>query len=279
MAAILGSFSKGTNGSVSINFGMSGGSNCSKRCIHHPDSKRTNATRKCYAAVVERRADRVQLREKLERHEGLPAYALCGAALRELQEMERKNKLPPWVRFSTNGSLPMTANAGALFLNQLRTLVKWIVDRGIPVHIPVETRNKAEFYRDAIGDLVTIRESLQATGSHTTAEGAVSWVAGADITGKNIRARRAERSRQEARERREATGRKTIVCPAVCNGWKMKTAQSQASGALRKHGENSPEHAETLAQVDIASAAALKAKCGNCIACSLPSVDVVYPLH
>lgn len=279
MANVLGSFSKGADGSVSINFGTSGGSNCSKRCIHHPDSKRANATRKCYAAAVERRADRVQLHEKLKRHERMTAARLCGAALLELQRMERQGKLPPWVRFSTNGSLPMPSSAGNLFLIQLRSLVQWIVDRGIPVHLPVESHDKAEFYREAIGDLVTVRESLQTPGSHTTAQGAVSWVAGADITGKNIRARRIERARQEAKERREATGRKAVVCPAVCNGWKLKTAQSQASGALRKHGESSPEHNETLAQVQNATVAASNAKCGNCIACSLPSVDIVYPLH
>ncbi|MEQ9406887.1 MAG: hypothetical protein RIK87_04140 [Fuerstiella sp.] len=41
-----------------------------------------------------------------------------------------------------------------------KTLVQWIVKRGISVHLPVETHEKAEFYREAIGDLVTVRESL-----------------------------------------------------------------------------------------------------------------------
>lgn len=252
MANVIGSFGKGVDGSVSINFGVSGGKNCSKRCLHHPGSKRKGATRACYAARLEKRPDRKQLAAKLERHDGMPAWHVCGMALVELQRMEASGTLPPWVRFSTNGSLPMPGDASPLFKAQLRALVTWLAARGVPVHLPIETNDKTRFYREILGNIVTVRESLQEVGSHTFTAGPVSWVAGSAIHGKDTFMRRIQAARRECRERRMALGRKAIVCPAVVAGF-----QARMKGVTKND----------------------KAKCGNCNACSLEHIDVCYPKH
>lgn len=276
MAQVLGTFSKAIDGSVSLNFSVSGGANCSKRCNLHPENPRSEAAGRCYAVVVEARADRVQLKDKLERHQQMPASRVCGMALLELQRLEERGKLPPWFRFSSAGSLPMPGRASPVFIRQLRALVRWLVDRGVKIHLPLESPSKVAFYREAIGDLVTIRESLQAPGSHLTTDGAVSAVAGSDITtGGNIRERRIEAARTMAAERREATGRKTIVCPAVVAGFRLKTAQARASAAQRA-GRNA---APLLAILDQKREAAGRSKCGGCVACSLSDCDVIYPAH
>ena len=63
------------------------------------------------------------------------------------------------------------------------------------------------------------------------------------------RLERVRESKRVAAERTARTGRKCIVCPAV---------------AARYLNGNKPNPA---------------AKCGNCVACALAHVDVVYPLH
>lgn len=252
MANVIGSFGKGVDGSVSINFGVSGGRTCSKRCRHHPGSKRRNKTGACYAAKLEKRHDRQQLAAKLLRHDAMPAWKICGIAMIELQDMESRGKLPPWVRFSTNGSLPMPGDVSSLFRSQLRALVIWLTSRGVPVHLPIETHEKADFYRGIVGDIVTVRESLQDTGSHKTTSGPVSWVAGSTIHGKNTFRRRVQAARDECRERIQAAGRKAIVCPAVVASFLAR----MKDGTVNE-----------------------KAKCGSCNACSLAHIDICYPMH
>ena len=89
------------------------------RCAHHPESTAPRPTLACYAVRTERRPDRSQLADKLQRHEGLPPALVIGAALVELQQLVDRGKTPPWVRLSTNGSLPQPAKATKLFLDQL----------------------------------------------------------------------------------------------------------------------------------------------------------------
>ena len=245
---VLGMFSKGTAGSVSVNFGRSGGANCDPCCVHHPQSKAPHPTGACYAVRTEKRPDRGQLAEKLERHESLPPSLVIGAALVELQQLVDRGKTPPWVRLSTSGSLPQPKRATKLFLGQLRVFLIFAKQNGIPVHIPVESHRKARFYRKHLGHLAIVRESLQ--GSALRVSGPVSLVAGVDvITGRNVRRRRLEAARRVAKQRTAATGRKCIVCPAV------------AVWFLHPYGHTS------------------KAKCGRCKACTRPDIDIVYPLH
>jgi hypothetical protein len=53
---IIGSFGKGIEGSISINFGVSGGADCDTLCKHHPESVAKDATHLCYAARSGRRS-------------------------------------------------------------------------------------------------------------------------------------------------------------------------------------------------------------------------------
>ena len=70
---VLGEFSKGISGSVSINFARSAGPNCDQQCPHLGHD--------CYAETLEQRPDRQELANKLRRHERRGAALVCGAAL------------------------------------------------------------------------------------------------------------------------------------------------------------------------------------------------------
>lgn len=249
---VLGKFGKGVPGAVSINFGVSGGPSCETTCAHHPESEAKNPTRACYAARVENRPDRKTLFAKLLRHDALPPARIMGKALYELQRLVARGKTPTWIRFSTNGSLPKPRNADRLFLKQLRTFLLFAKQHDIPVHIPVESRRKVNFYRKHVGDLAVIRLSLQHRAGLSRTEGAVSITGGTEITsGRQIRERRIEASRELAKVRTKATGRKCVVCPAVVVSF--------------RHRQDKERQA--------------KAKCGNCTACSETHIDIIYPLH
>ena len=242
--SIIGQFGKGIDGSISVNFGVSGGLNCDDRCVHKGST--------CYAERIEIRPDRVQLRDKLKRHQRKRASQVCGQAIIEIQRLLNRGRSIPWVRFSTSGSLPQPSKVrqDKLFRTQFRTLVRVCVDNGIPVHIPVETHAKARFYRSLVGDLVTIRESAQTARRFIWAlDGALSFVVGS--IGQPLLDRIRE-AREMAAKRTHLSGRKTIVCPAVTCGFRAKL------------GIRTPNPL---------------AKCGSCTACADPEVDVVYPLH
>lgn len=254
--SILGTFSKGIDGSVSVNFGVSGGANCETTCQHHPDNDGA-----CYAARAEIRPDRAQLADKLIRHETKPAAYICGRALFELQELISRGKTIPWVRFSTNGSLPKPSKVrrNRLFVTQFRKLVEFCVRNSIPVHIPVESYKKARFYRSLVGDLVTIRESVQNEKRFRSAVGQVSIAVGHGLPLRD----RVEYAAEVARLRRESMDRKTVVCPAVVSSFNYK---------LNSRGKTDDEKRELKARYS-------RAKCGACTACSDARIDVVYPIH
>ncbi len=146
---ILGTFGKGLDGSVSINFDVSGGDNCDRACPHHPGSSDKSATQACYAVRTEIRPDRAELKRKLERHSQMPAWLVCGRALAELALRVGRGKPVPWVRISTNGSVPQPAAVrhDRTFRTMFRKLLTYCLESGIPVHLPVETYAKARFYR------------------------------------------------------------------------------------------------------------------------------------
>lgn len=251
MRTILGTFSKGIDGSVSINFGVSGGRNCETSCRHHPDSTAADATRGCYAARSEIRPDRKQLANKLAEIEAMPPALVCGAALVELRQRTDKGKRIPWVRISTNGSLPnpREVRGNKLFRSQFKALISFCRQHDIPVHIPVESYKKARFYRALLGDLAVVRESAQSADRFINAVGSVSTVGGNKGDGRRSCV---EQSRNIAQQRRESTGRKVIVCPAVLNSFAARRDKSRYNPL---------------------------AKCGSCTACADPLVDIVYPHH
>jgi len=272
IANVLGSFSKGMRGAVSINFGISGGANCATSCRHHPIHYSGAESRDglCYAFNVEQRADRVQLADKLGRHEKLPASQIVGSALVELSRMKMYDKpLPPWVRISTNGAVPSPADAIAdrRYIPLLRELLAFCKANAIPVHFPVESAEKAEFYRGRVGDLVTIRESIQThdmnpctIGAHAIPDGAASFTAGEGVgKGANKRKRILAAAVSAAAAWSARTGRKTIVCPAVRVSFlsRYKNGKTQEQNAAWRES----------------------AKCGSCTACAMSHVDIVYPAH
>jgi hypothetical protein len=254
--SILGGFSKGVANSVSINFGLSGGKNCDKRCPH--------LCTVCYAQNVEKRGDRIPLKNKLARHQKMSPALLCGRALVELQTMAASGIIIPWVRISTGGSVPMPAvvRGDKFFASQMRALLMWCAAQHIPVHFPVETHSKARFFRAVVGPLATVRESAVNIGRFFRAIGAVSVVAG--NRGQTMLDRIATAT-ATAKQRTQASGRKCIVCPAVTAGFKYKLSGIRWRTSGKKIGPQPQPN--------------LRAKCGNCTACADDGCDVVYPLH
>jgi hypothetical protein len=203
--------------------------------------------RQCYATSTQAQIDRRQLQAKLSRHSHTDPARIVNQALAEMQSRESV----PWLRISSFGSVPMPAVAreNREFLTNLRRMFQWASNMGIPAHFPAEGFAKARFYRALVGDLATVRESCATDRRFIRAKGAVSVVAGRP--GTKLRERIAA-ARELARRRREASGRKAIVCPAIANTFASKHKASRANG---------------------------RAKCGNCTACAESHVDVVYPFH
>lgn len=252
---VCGSFSKGIEGSLSINFGVSGGSRCDVGCPHHPESTADNPTWSCYAERLERRHDRVQLFRKLKRHEAMPASQVIAQAIGEIaHRLFQKRETIPWVRLSTNGSLPNPRQAARdkPLRGRLKALLTMCRQNSVPVHIPVETERKAAWYRALIGDLAVIRESAVSVKRFLKARGAVSIVVGEKV---QTRKQRVQAARLVAEQRREATGRKVVVCPAILNSWASNPCNEKPIPANPR------------------------AKCGACTACAQPLVDIIYPLH
>lgn len=245
--SVLGTFSKAAHG-LSLNFNVSGGANCATACPHHPDSTAPDADRACYAVFLENRPDRGALLTKLQRAGMMRPHEVVGKALLELIDLEQRGKLPDWLRISTDGSVPNQSDCYALFIDQLRALLAWCRQHGVRVHFPVETESKARFYRRAVGDLVTIRESAVSRKRFLRASEASSAVAGSAGTKYEERIQAARKLAEEKRD----TGARCIVCPAVVAGFRQRM----------KNGRKNP-----------------RAKCGPCDACSRDGVHVVYPLH
>lgn len=246
---VLGTFSKGIAGSVSLSFDRSGGSNCDTACKYHPKQQGT-----CYAVRLESRYDRVQLATKLRRHGKMDPADICGRAMAELSDRICRGVSIPWLRISTSGSVPSPAAARAnpRFRSTLRALLSFCRSNGIPVHFPVETATKARYYRSLVGDLVTVRESATTLRRFVTAVHAASVTAGQPGTSRTVRVVAAATT---AATKRTRSGRKAIVCPAMLHSWASNTTKSNPL----------PRNP--------------RAKCGACTACAQPNVDVIYPLH
>jgi hypothetical protein len=272
---ILGSYGKGTKDSVTINYGRSAGILCDTKCAHHPDSTLKNAPKDCYAVRIESRPDRVQLKNKLDRHESTSPAILTAIALLEIQALVAAGQKPDFVRISTNGAVPPKSQWEPMFETNFRALMSYCSQQNIPVHFPTETDEKAEDYRELVGDYVTVRESIHVSddvSAFVHASGAVSTSIGAGLP----LLERIEVSQKLCDDRRAATGRITAVCPAVKNSFKAKIATAKRVGAKRR---NSPE----LPQLELAELKAKvlagKSKCGNCTLCARRDVDVIYPAH
>ena len=274
---IFTTFSKGIRGALALNFGQSGGANCERSCRHHPIHFQAGGARagedgECYAAEVERRGDRAPLADKLGRHEALPAADIVGRAIVEVSAMFLRGISVPWFRFSTNGALPGRAAALAdrRFIPLLRELLSTLGKHKTPIHFPVESAGKAEFYRETIGDLATVRESIQTPdmsadtiATHSIPAGPCSFTAGESVgAGPNKRGRILVAAAAAAAAWAKLTGRKTIVCPAVRVSFISRTKAGRGSRSLEQVAEWRNN-----------------AKCGSCTACANKTYDIVYPAH
>jgi hypothetical protein len=244
---VLGTFSKGADGSYSLNFGTSGGKYCDRSCKHHPQSTARGATRSCYAVAVERRPDRAGLLTKLRRHERTNPTVLVRQALLEIQRLVNHNRPPCWLRISTGGSVPGPLEATPSFVHGLRVMVAYCNEHDVPVHFPVETTGKAEFYRLALDRHIVVRESVTDDATFLVASGPIAYTAGRPDQTRRLRV---EACRQLAKARKIMTGRPSLLCPAITSRF-LST-------------DNKPDP---------------RFKCGKCRACVCPGLDVLYPLH
>jgi hypothetical protein len=256
--SVLGTFSKGNEYSLSLNFGVSGGRHCDANCVHHPQSIAPDPERNCYAVRSELRGDRAGLAHKLQRHETLPPSRVVGKAILELKELIDRGKRIDWLRVSTNGSLPQwnSPSCSNLFKSQFMALLKLCDMHNIKVHIPVETKEKADGYRNLCGSVVVIRESVQDPDVFVSADGAVSTSAGVGLRLLD----RIKACQTIAKMRLEATGRKSIVCPAVTASFKRKVECDASKMPMRIKAQQ-------------------LSRCGTCDACANPSIDIIYPAH
>ena len=239
---ILGMFSKATKGAKAFNYGSSAGPDCDKCCPHHPESISAHAKSAdtlCYAWKVERRHDRQQLQNKLHRHQLTNREHLTALAMAEVDKIK---SVIPWFRFSAFGSVP------SLPPSNFRQLCQLLEQRNTPLHLPVESVAKTLRYRKELKGLkVAVRRSCGSVRSFVRSSiraNPLSVVAG---TMQQSPSDRIVESKRVAAMRTKRTKRKTVVCPAV---------------ATIMTGNRSS-----------------KAKCGNCVACANPDIDIVYPVH
>lgn len=129
---LIGSFGKGIKGSVTVNFGVSGGSNCDDSC--------TLKNNGCYAITTE--AVKPSITVNLERKQNnLLQY------LKELVTPKALAKLnkAPWIRASAFGSIPAPEQLSDHEIEAFKELAIGINNHNM--HFPVETLAKAKFLR------------------------------------------------------------------------------------------------------------------------------------
>jgi len=211
---VLSTFGKAIKGAVALNFGLSGGNNCDKICPYHPESTSEHASVKdarCYAYACENRGDRVQLKNKLQRHEDSSPEPIISRAILEYQ-LERESI--PWFRFSSFGSVPSKVP------DNFRKLCKTIK---CPIHLPIESHAKYEAYLDAVGDLVNPRTSVPAQDFYEYAH-TCSTVVGSMLQKPK---ERVSLALEVAKERKNRTGRTVKVCPAIA-ATQLRTGSKRA---------------------------------------------------
>ena len=255
---VFSSFTKGDDGSFSLNFGRSSGENCDVGCQHHKNSIHSDPTFACYSSTSE--FQRASVRSFLDDQEGRGALQTLGLAMihfGELLAFAQNNEETvdiTWLRFSSAGSAPpedkIPIHEKKRYEKLLRQFVVRVLSHGIKVHFPVESQAKWEYYNRLIGDLITIRLSNQTDDQFLSTPVPSSRVVGKEITTKThpgkVFVERIKLAKQIAKQRYENTGRKTIVCPAIVSTFEKREK---------------------------------KILCGNCTACANRNLDVIYPLH
>jgi hypothetical protein len=228
----LGTFSKATEGAIALNFAESGGVNCSTKC---------EALKKgvCYAVHTEKMKPSIQVSGQRKREAGFAN--LCHAYKAQIQKRVAKGEMIPWIRFSTFGSVPnrkLTPTELEAFADMVQSF-----PADVPVHFPVETREKADRFRAiavAFNLPIVIRESCQ-SDARMRSKGNTGQSSRIVFKGETKR-ERLENAKAMAKQLPDAR-----VCPAI------------ASTILRR-----PK----------------PIKCGQCTLCAQPQIKtILYPQH
>jgi hypothetical protein len=152
----------------------------------------------------------------LDRHQSDGAAEIVERAIGELAELEDI----VWFRFSAFGGLPRPRQSSPRYIDGFRQLCQLIAAR-LPrlltgessCHLPVESREKAAFYRTLVADLpIVVRESAQTAERWIAHPAACSYVAGNVVNvGEAIRRRRYWAALSVDHMRRFATDRAVVI--------------------------------------------------------------------
>lgn len=203
--SVLTKFSKGIKNSAALSFSRSATVNCDKGCRQLGNG--------CYAERVENQYK--SYGRKLVRHSRTLPENLLRLALQEVGGRKLS-----WFRFSVSGSFPPAARIKnpAAFRSALRELVTHLLERGILIHIPIESFAKANMLRGILSDLpVVIRRSCQSLRDLLKSEDTVSWVVPRD------------QNPDEIADRLRSMGRSTVICPAIVGESKCGKCKACAS--------------------------------------------------
>lgn len=190
----LSRFSKGIKESAALSFGLSAKSLCDSSCRMLKEGF-------CYAEKPERLYK--DYYTKLVRHRKILPENLIRLAINEIKPSLK------WFRFSVSGSLPAKKSVKnwAAYSSALREFCTKLVSLNIKVHMPVESMGKARTYRALLGDLITVRRTVQTKAALLKAKDPVAYVVG-DTPGKSEL-----ETRLLANELRKT--RSVVICPAI----------------------------------------------------------------
>lgn len=131
---LIGSYGKGVQGAVTVNFTVSGGKHCSDTCPLKGNG--------CYAITTE--AMKPSITINLERkQENIGAYMHELSAPKSLAKLAKA----PWVRFAAFGSIPEPEQMD-LHMRVGFEILGGFLDHS-KVHFPTETLSKADFLKGA----------------------------------------------------------------------------------------------------------------------------------
>lgn len=247
---ILSNFAKGTQLAKAINFGPSGGSNCPSTCqlnvTGNPNWQPADGW--CYAMRLE--LYRPVLLNRLTQLLKLSVADICLRAMSELHNLLQIGINIHHVRFCSAGSMRQFASLSRRDRLMFVRFAQWLAHHIPTTWLPIADELEARQYSRLIGKWITVRHSvsndrfLSCTTPCSTVVGQV---------GQTWHSKLAQ-AYELAKCRLAATGRKTIVCPAIVQAWQYRWG----------HGKNAP-----------------KAKCGSrgngCDACCNRNLDIVFP--
>ena len=208
---ILSRFKKGVKRSAALSFGLSAKSLCDKSCRMLKEGF-------CYAETPERLYKHYHA--KLVRHRKIRPENLVRLATSEIKPTLE------WFRFSVSGSVPTKSSVKnwAAYASALREMCEKLRSNRTNVHFPVESMGKARTYRKILGDIITVRRTVQSKAALLKAKDNVAYVVG-DIPGK------AElETKLLAAELRKT--RSVVVCPAIIGDSKCGKCTACASSKV-----------------------------------------------